>query len=185
MCRYSCRIAARVVAAFLLAAAAASANVTVRFEPASLTVDPGTIFSMAIVADIPQPLVGWGLDLTIQNPAVVSVHAAPSIGPLWVSAYAPDGDGLAGLAFPSSVSGTGVVLATLSLSADAVGETDLWINVTPGDLSEGFALDPTGFDTFTVQAGHVKVPEPATGLFLLAAGAVVAGRRRAVVRTGG
>ena len=120
MCRYSCRIAARAVAAFLLAGTVAWANVTVRFEPASLTVDPGTIFSVAIVADIPQPLVGWGLDLTIQNPSVVSVHAAPSIGPLWVSAYAPDGDGLAALAFPSSVSGIGVVLATISLSADAV-----------------------------------------------------------------
>jgi len=177
MGRYSCRIAARAVAAFLLAAAVASANVTVRFEPASLTVDPGTIFSMAIVADIPQPLVGWGLDLTIQNPAVVSVHAAPSIGPLWVSAYAPDGDGLAGLAFPSSVSGIGVVLATLSLSADAVGETDLWISVTPGDLTEGFALDPTGFDTFTVQPGHVKVPDPSTIALLGLAALGVALRR--------
>ena len=177
MCRYSCRIAARAVAAFLLAAAAVSANVTVRFEPASLTVDPGTIFSMAIVADIPQPLVGWGLDLTIQNPAVVSVHAAPSIGPLWVSAYAPDGDGLAGLAFPSSVSGIGVVLATISLSADAAGETDLWISVTPGDLTEGFALDPTGFDTFTVEPGHVKVPEPST-IALLGLATLVVARRR-------
>ena len=177
MCRYSCRIAARVVAAFLLAAAAASANVTVRFDPASVTINPGTIFSVAIVADIPQPVVGWGLDLNIQNPAVVSVAAAPSIGPPWVSAYAPDGDGLAALAFPTSVSGTGVVLATLSLSADAVGETDLWINVTPGDLSEGFALDPTGFDTFTVVPGHVKVPEPSTIALLGLAALGVAFRR--------
>ena len=177
MCRYSCRIAARAVAAFLLAAAVASANVTVRFEPASLTVDPGTIFSVAIVADIPQPVVGWGLDLTIQNPAIVSVHAAPSIGPPWVSAYAPDGDGLAGLAFPSSVSGIGVVLATISLSADAVGDTELWISVTPGDLTEGFALDPTGFDTFTVVPGHVKVPEPSTIALLGLAALGVAFRR--------
>ena len=177
MCRYPCRTAARAVAAFLLAGTVAWANVTVRFEPASLTVDPGTIFSVAIVADIPQPVVGWGLDLTIQNPAIVSVHAAPSIGPPWASAYAPDGDGLAALAFPSSVSGTGVVLATISLSADAVGETDLWISVTPGDLSEGFALDPTGFDTFTVEPGHVKVPEPSTIALLGLAALGVAFRR--------
>ena len=177
MCRYSCRIAARAVAAFLLAGTVAWANVTVRFEPASLTVDPGTIFSVAIVADIPQPVVGWGLDLNIQNPAVVSVAAAPSIGPPWVSAYAPDGDGLAALAFPSSVSGTGIVLATISLSAGAVGDTELWISVTPGDLSEGFALDPTGFDTFTVQPGHVKVPEPSTIALLGLAALGVALRR--------
>ena len=173
------RAGAAFVAAGLVCVQAALANVTVRFDPLSTTVPVGGTFTVNIVADIPQPVVGWGLDLTIQNPTVVSQTAVPSIGPLWVPAYAPDGDGLAAVAFPGGISGTGVVLATLTLSANAIGQTDLWLSVTPGDLNEGFALAPTGFADVTFQPGHVTVPEPGTALLLLAAGLVTVRRGRA------
>ena len=176
------RAGAAFVAAGLVCVQAAfgqfGSNVTMRFDPASTTVPVGSVFTVNIVADIPEPVVGWGLDLTIQNPAVVSQTAAPSIGPLWVAAYAPDGDGLAALAFPSSVSGSGVLLGSVSFSADTIGQTALWISTTPGDLNEGFALASTGFADLTFESGLVTVtPEPGS-LVLLATATLMLRRRR-------
>jgi len=172
------RAGAAFVAAGLVCVQAAFANVTVRFDPASTTIPVGSVFTVNILADIPEPVVGWGLDLTIQNPAVLSQTAAPSIGPLWVAAYAPDGDGLAALAFPSSVSGSSVLLGSMSFSADTIGQTALWISTTPGDLNEGFALASTGFADLTFESGLVTVtPEPGS-LALLATATLVFRRRK-------
>jgi len=49
------------------------------------------------------------------------------------------------------VSGPGVLLATLTFHADAIGEVDLNASVTPGDPWEGFALDPSGFATLAFE----------------------------------
>src|SRR5262249_52065103 len=129
-------------------------------------------------------VVGWGLDLTVTQPTLMSLVGAPAIAsPPWVPANAPDGDGLAGIAslappINGSVSGNNVALATLHFTAKLVGDTDLVLSTTPGDLTEGFALDPSGFDTVTFQAGHVTVvPEPATVL-CLASGLLLTLRRR-------
>jgi hypothetical protein len=76
---------------------------------------------------------------------------------------------LDGLAFPSSISGTDILLATVHLSAIASGKTDLPLGVTPGDLTEGFPLDPTGFAAMTLGSAHVTaVPEPTAALLVLA-----------------
>jgi hypothetical protein len=134
------------------------AQVAVRFEPPTQTVNLGEQFTVDIVGDITEPVVGWGLDLTISDEAIVSLVGSPVIGPAWVPAFTPDADDLAGIAFPDSVSGTGVLLATLTLSADAVGQVELTLSTTPGDLTEGFPLEaPTQFAAVTFESGSATI----------------------------
>ena len=162
-----------------LALPAAAGLVTVRFDPPEKTVNLGENFTVGLVADISDPVVGWGLDVSALTRGIISPVGMPVIGPVWVPAYAADGDGLAGLAYPSSVSGPGVLLATLTYHADALGEADLLAGVTPTDGTEGFALDPTGFATVDFQSGHIIVlPEPAAAMLLAAAGLSALGLRR-------
>jgi hypothetical protein len=164
------RLVISVVAVAALLAVDGLATVIVDVQPASSEVTVGQVFSASIVATIPDPVVGWGLDLDF-NHAVLSLVGSPVIGPLWLPATALDGDGLAGLAFPSSISGTSILLATVQLSAIAPGSTDLTLGVTAGDLTEGFPLDPTGFTTMTLGSAHVTaVPEPAAVALLAVAG---------------
>jgi hypothetical protein len=154
-----------------------SADVLVRFEPVTSVVQLNDEFMVQIVADIDELVVGWGLDLTIVDGDIASLDGVPDIGDAWVAAFAPDGDGLSALAFPDSVSGPDTLLATLTFSADSLGETDLLLSVTPGDLTEGFALDPTGFANVQFIPGHIQVvPEPNSGVLGLT-GLVVLRRR--------
>ena len=77
------------------------------------------------------------------------------------------------------MNGPGVLLATLTFHADAIGEVDLNASVTPGDPWEGFALDPSGFATLAFEPGHVIVtPEPAAAALLAVGGFLVACLRR-------
>ena len=67
---------------------------------------------------------------------VLSQAGPPVIGSGWNVVFAPDGDGLAGFApFPTSVSGTDVLLATLTFEALAAGSTVLLASATPGDFT--------------------------------------------------
>ncbi len=146
-------------------------------EPANQTRLLGGMFSISIRADLPDPVLGWGLDISYDH-SVLTMVGMPAIGPLWAGGFAPDGDGLAGLAFPTGAHGSSVLLATLNFSAAATGQTDLTLSVTPGDLKEGFALDPTGFAIASFQPGHLEVlPEPATAL-LFGIAALVLTRRK-------
>lgn len=146
----------------------ASADIVVRFEPVSSVVQLHDVFGVRIVADIDDLVVGWGLDLTIADETIASLISAPDLGDDWVPAFAPDGDGLSALAFPDSVGGTDTLLATLTFSADSLGDTDLLLSVTPGDLTEGFALDPSGFANVQYLPGQIQVvPEPVAVIIVL------------------
>lgn len=163
-----------------LFASSAWGDIVVRFDTPDVTVGLGDEFTMDIVADIPDPVLGWGLDLSIVDPTILSTVGAPAVGPDWFGAFAPDGDGLAALAFPNSVSGNGVLLATMTFSADALGETDLLFSITAGDLSEGFPLDIVGFGTISFEPGHVTViPAPGAVLLgIIGMGMIALGKRR-------
>ena len=109
-----------------LFASSAWGDITVRFDPPDETVGLGDVFTMDIVADITDPVIGWGLDLAIVDPTIVSTVGAPAVGPDWFGAFAPDGDGLVGLAFPNSVSGNSILLATTPFSADPHQSAGRW-----------------------------------------------------------
>lgn len=146
-------------------------DVCIRFDPPDTTVNLNDVFTIDIIADINTPLVGWGFDMAIDTPAVVSLFLDPAIPAPWLAAFAPDGDKLAALADPfepvnGSVSGFDIPLATLTFTADTVGETDLLLSYTLADPTEGFAKDPAGFAEVLFEAGYITViPEPVTAAY--------------------
>jgi hypothetical protein len=162
-------------------AAPASADIVVSVDPAVKVANVSDVFAVDIVADIPvgEEIIGWGMDFTIANPAVASQIGPPTIGGLWDPAATNDGDDLAGAQFPpNGIAGTGVLLATIILQADAIGSTDLVLGVTPLDTTEGFVLaDLSGFANVVFEDGLLIVPEPTT-LALLGFGALALIRRR-------
>jgi PEP-CTERM motif len=145
--------------------------INLSFDPQSSIVDVGDIFDVDIVADIPDPVAGWGLDVSFDN-SILSLTGSPVIGPSWNPIFTPDGDGLAGLApFLTSVSGNDILLATLTFEYLAVGNSELLASVTPGDFTEGFALafpaPPGSFADVNFNTGSVTpVPEPSTILLI-------------------
>jgi hypothetical protein len=163
-----------------LLASPALAGIVIAFNPPSAVWPPSGNATMDIVAYIPESdaIIGWGLDLGITgNPA--SLTGPPVIGPLFDPAYAPDGDGLAGLVPPpGTVFGPQVVLATLTLHTDNPSgpATYLDASYTPGDLTEGLMTEFGFADVLFVQ-GVINPPEP-TSSALVALGILLLARRR-------
>jgi len=166
------------LASAMTLAESATALSSVRFETATPSPTLGSTFEVQIVADLSDPIVGWGLDLGF-DASLLSTVGAPVIGPAWAGVFAPDGDGLSGLTPSVGISGNDILLATLTFTADALGASALIASVTPGALTEGFALDPTGFDSLAFTNGLIEVvPEPSTALLVSLGLLATATRRR-------
>ena len=143
------------------------------FNPQDTVVLIGDSFNVDIVADIEsdEAIVGWGLDLSYDTTQLS--WDSVTVGPLW-TALSVDGDGLGGLfpppLFPpTGVWGSDVFLASIGLTCLNIGISSLDLSVTPGDWTEGFAIDPNlggGFAIWDYTPGSVSnvVPEPATML---------------------
>ncbi|OAD21904.1 hemolysin-type calcium-binding region protein [Candidatus Thiomargarita nelsonii] len=116
-----------------------SAAVNVSLNTAQNTVNVGDTFTVELLATIPDPVLGWGIDVGFDDTQLELVGGPIVVEP-WAQGQSPDGDDLTGLAFPDPVSGANVILALFSFKAIAVGEVTLEPSVTPGDLTEGFAL---------------------------------------------
>ena len=137
-----------------------AAPVSVFFQPQDSSVQVGANFSVDLMANIPDPVLGWGLDVDFDTSIVR--RAGVTVGSQWSPATAADGDGLAGLAFPLPISGDNVLLAELSFDALAQGVTALEASATLGDLTEGFALASGGFAEVIYTPGSAAVvPIPA------------------------
>jgi hypothetical protein len=133
---------------------------SVFFQPQDSSVQVGASLSVDLLANIPDPVLGWGLDVNYDT-SIIS-RTGVTVGPQWSPATAADGDGLAGLAFPLPISGDNVLLATLSFDALAQGSTALEASATLGDLTEGFALASGGFAEVIYTPGSAAVvPIPA------------------------
>ena len=174
--------AAVTLLAALAASAPASASVIAYASPASSTQAQGANFQVSIYADFTLPagaagLLGFGLDLAYDHD-LITLTAPPQLGPGFTGFTGPDGDALGGIAANALPGGT-LLLAILSFHADAPGTSPLNLSVTAGDLTEGFALDPTGFDSVEFVTAQVTiVPEPGTALLLGTSLATLALARR-------
>ncbi len=157
---------ATAMALLLAVATHGRAGVIVRVIPQTTTPTLGALFSVDLVADMTEPVLGWGLDLEYEAAALTPV-GTPAIGPLWLGGFASDGDGLAGIAFPSAITGSDILLARLNLLPIRPGLSQISPAITPGDLNEGFPLDPFGFAPVVFEPATLTIiPEPMTGVSL-------------------
>ena len=161
----------------LASAPVVSADITVYFDPADSVVGLGQTVTVDIRADFDDPVVAWGLDLSIEQPEYAA-WTNPVLGPDWnAPGESLDDDWLVGLRFPSGNYGD-VLLATVTFEGLAVGETLLSLSYGPEE-DEGFLLEagPLEGNVQFSPGSLTVVPEPG-GLVLLALGALTIRLRR-------
>ncbi len=158
----------------------ARADVIVEFDSENTIAQVGETFDVRVIMTTDDEILGWGLDLIIGDEAIASLTAAPIIGPLWDAFVTPDGDGLGGLAFPDPIGpGNDFLLTTLTFTAHEIGETELLLDITATDLTEGFAINPVGGAAAVFHAGTITViPAPSVLTILLVGAAALSRRRR-------
>jgi hypothetical protein len=177
MLREKFTLCAFVVMLFAVGSIASAENIIVRLVSSSSQIGLGQNVTVSAYADIPAPIVGWGLDMSWDNGA--AIVGSPVIGSAWTQAPSGDGDKLAALAFPSAISGSNILLFSSVFSGNKLGTINFSLSATPGDLTEGFPLQFGGFANFTTAPVSVEViPEPAT-MFLFGLGGMLLRKRKA------
>ena len=72
-----------------------AAPVSVYFQPAAITIADGQSVKVDILADLPDPVVGWGLDLSF--PSGLLRLDEVITGPAWIAAPGSESDDIAAL----------------------------------------------------------------------------------------
>jgi hypothetical protein len=160
-----------------MSASGAAADVIVYFDPADSVLAIGDSVPVEIRAEFEEPVMSWGLDLTVEDSAYAD-WTDTVIGDAWDDpGDTLDHDGLAGLRFDTGIGGD-VLLATVTFEGLLEGETVLTLSMGPEE-DEGFVLEAGGLASNVqfVPGSLTVVPEPA-GLTLLAIGALTIRLRR-------
>ena len=138
--------------------------VSVSLNPTTPSFTLGQTFNVDLLADIPDPVLGFGLDMNFA--ATMLALNGFTTGPLWFPATGVEVNDFVGLAFPTPVSGAVVLLGTFSFTALATGSTALGLAYDSMNFAEGFPLATGGFADNNLP-DESAVPEPST-LCLLA-----------------
>lgn len=160
---------------------ALAAPVVVTVNPSTPSFTTGQMFSIDLNADIPDPVLGFGLDFNF-NPAMLALNSI-LVGPSWLPATGTEANDIVGLAFPSPISGTNITLATATFTALVTGTTTFDLAFDSSNLTEGFPLASGGFapnNLIDEAVVTTPVPEPAglplSGTTLIALLAVILAR---------
>lgn len=163
------------MAALVAAGSVQAGMITLTLSPSSARPKTGATFALLLQADIEEPVLGFGLDLAY-DPEFVVITQVRICAP-FRRLPAGDGDGLAGLAWPSRITGH-QNLAEVTMRALAPGSTSIDCLTTPDDLTEGFPEFGGDWASLSAQATAIEirpsgggeppppVPEPATCLVL-------------------
>jgi hypothetical protein len=137
--------------------------ISVSLVPSASTVDVNQQVDVTIKADIPKDILGFGFDL-IFNDKLVALSDINIAAP-FVQMPTTGNNSLVGLAWPQQAIGSGITLATVTLSALAPGEAEISIGITPGNPFEGFPEYDGGFSDLNVvtKADISIVAPPANG----------------------
>ena len=140
----------------------AFADVQVTLDPVDAVVNVGQTVDVDIVATFSEPIVAWGLDVTLGDLGL-GTWSNLTIGPAWDTTGSLDSDGLSGMVFDTGLTGE-VLLATLTFEAGMTpGTTDLTLSYGLEE-DEGFLLETLVLDG-NVQfapATLTVIPEPTT-----------------------
>lgn len=174
----------------------ANANIILAFNLDKSSYSVGDTFNIQLLANTDitaagQAFASWGLDLLFNN-SVVSLDSlvlGSSFNPVSL-----DGDGLGGMVNgvgfpPATVSGSNILLATMTLTALSAGNANFMTGSTFGDGTEGFYSGFFQSISFINASSNLvindvtpsaPVPTPATlGLFAIALFGLVGLRRKA------
>jgi hypothetical protein len=163
-------------AIFLFDPRLSAAPVMVRFDPSNSVASVGGELTVNLLADIPDPVLGWGLRVVF-DPAVLSIDGT-TIGPEWFAVTFNDPDVFGGLAFPTPISGSGTLLATFMFHTLTSGASVLHASADPLDTTQGFPLVTGGFASIVSTDGSVQVtqiPELPTSLLIVSGLTLIGG----------
>jgi hypothetical protein len=136
-------------------AGSGSGNATPRIVVPATPVNVGDTFTVSIVADISDPVVGWGAAVAYSSTAL-QLNSV-NVDPAWLQGSGPGINALTGLAFPNPVSGPGAVLATYSFTALQAGDTTLMLTVDPTAMMGGLIFASSDFSDYQLLAATVTV----------------------------
>jgi hypothetical protein len=180
--KYSAFVSGVLIVGLFLSVDNSFASVLVSATPSNPAFSAGQTLSVDILATIPSPILGFGIDFNFDL-AQLALNSI-TIGSSWFSAVGTEPNDIAGLAFPAPVAGANVLLATLSFTALTSGSTTFDLAYDSTNLAEGFLLADGGFDTTNLRdesAVTGLVPEPSS-LLLVGAGLALARALRSTYR---